>query len=233
MKALLLAAGLGVRLRPLTISIPKCLVPICGKPLLGYWLEMLGNSGVAPILVNLHYSADKVRSYLDACSFSKIISTVYEERLLGTAGTLLKNRDFFGQEPLMLVHADNLSRFDVKAFIGSHANRPLGCEITMMTFRTPDPKSCGIVDVDESGIVRSFYEKIDNPPSDLANGAVYIIEPSVFEFLDRLGKEVIDFSTEVLPHYMGRIFTFHNNNYHRDIGTMESYQAAAREYGAD
>jgi mannose-1-phosphate guanylyltransferase len=100
----------------------------------------------------------------------------------------------------------------------------------MMTFSTPDPGSCGIVALDEQGIVRSFHEKVSDPPGNLANGAVYILEPSVFEFLESLGKEVIDFSTEVLPHYMGRIFTFHNNVYHRDIGTMESYEAANREY---
>ncbi|MFA5166928.1 MAG: nucleotidyltransferase family protein [Candidatus Omnitrophota bacterium] len=230
MKALLLAAGLGIRLRPLTDTIPKCLVPIRGKPLLGYWLEMLGNAGVAPILINLHHFADAVRAYLDTCCFSKSISTVYEERLLGTAGTLLRNRDFFGQEPLMLVHADNLSQFDVKAFICRHASRPRNCEMTMMTFRTPDPESCGIVTLDERGIVQLFHEKVPHPPGDLANGAVYILEPSVFGFLERLGKETIDFSTEVLPHYMGRIFTFSNNTYHRDIGTLESYEAANREY---
>ncbi|MFA5158893.1 MAG: nucleotidyltransferase family protein [Candidatus Omnitrophota bacterium] len=227
---MLLAAGLGVRLRPLTNTMPKCLVPISQKPLLGYWLEMLDHAGVGPILINLHYFADAVRAYLDTCHFSKSINTVYEERLLGTAGTLLKNRDFFGQEPLMLVHADNLSRFDVEAFIHRHISRPRGCEMTMMTFNTPDPKSCGIVVLDDRGVACSFYEKVPDPPGNLANGAVYILEPSVFEFLERLGKEVIDFSTEVLPHYMGRIFTFHNDVYHRDIGTMESYEAANREY---
>ena len=78
----------------------------------------------------------------------------------------------------------------------------------------------------------AFHEKVMNPPSKLANGAVYIVEPSIFNFLATLGKDVIDFSTEVLPHYMGRIFTYHNNVYHRDIGTMESYEAAVREYCA-
>lgn len=206
------------------------MVPIQGKPLLGYWLEMLGDAGVGPILINLHYFADVVRAYLQAGHFSKSISTVYETRLLGTAGTLLKNRDFFGQEPFMLVHADNLSRFDVKAFIQRHASRPRGCEMTMMTFKTSEPKSCGIVALDEHGVVKSFHEKVPDPPGDLANGAVYILEPSVFKLLESLGKEIIDFSTDVLPHFIGRIFTFHNGVYHRDIGTMESYEAANREY---
>ncbi len=75
MRALLLAAGLGTRLRPLTDTVPKCLVPIHGKPLLGYWLAMLRDAGVFPMLVNLHYMADKVRQYLETSGFREIVST--------------------------------------------------------------------------------------------------------------------------------------------------------------
>ncbi len=232
MRALLLAAGLGTRLRPLTNTIPKCLVPIHGKPLLGYWLEMLGDAGVQPILINLHYFADSVRDYLNSGEFSQKISTVYEDRLLGTAGTLHKNREFFGNEPVMLVHADNLSKFEVDAFIQAHYKRPAGCEITMMTFTTTTPQSCGIVEIDERGVVQAFHEKVANPPGDMANGAVYIVDPSIFNYLESLDKEFIDFSTEVIPSFIGRINTFQNDVYHRDIGTLESYEAACREYPA-
>ncbi len=232
MRALLLAAGPGTRLRPLTETTPKCLVPVCDKPLLEYWLEMLTEAGVSPVLVNLHSHAGAVRQYLQKCRFAKHVTMVYEERLLGTAGTLLKNQAFFGAGPIMLIHADNLSRFDVRAFMQRHAQRPAGCEMTMMTFRTDDPKSCGIVELDGRGVMQSFHEKVPAPPGDLANAAVYILEPSVLEFLRSLGKEVIDFSTEVLPHYTGRIFTFHNDDYHRDIGTRESYEAAVKEFAA-
>lgn len=182
------------------------------------------------MLVNLHYFADEVRDYIKTGGFSDIVETIYEETLLGTAGTLLANRAFFCDEPLMLVHADNLSRFDVQAFMERHHKRPSGCEITMMTFYTNTPESCGIVEVDNQGIVQAFYEKVSNPPGNIANGAVYIIDPSIFDFLEGLGKEVIDFSTEVLPHYMGHIFTFHNDVYHRDIGTKKSYKTALLEY---
>jgi mannose-1-phosphate guanylyltransferase len=187
---------------------------------------MLDDVGVVPILINLHHHAEKVREYLKTSGFKNIASTVYEETLLGTGGTLLRNRAFFGQNPLMLVHADNLSRFDIHAFIDSHRTRPPGCEMTMMTFRTPTPESCGIVELDEHGVVQAFHEKVPDPPGNLANGAVYILEPSIFPFLEGLGKNVIDFSTEVLPRYIGRIFTFHNGEFHMDIGTMESYEIA-------
>lgn len=230
MKALLLAAGLGTRLRPLTNNIAKCLVPINGKPLLEYWLSMLVNADVYPILINLHHFAGQVRDYLAKSEFSSFVTTVYEDMLLGTAGTLLKNRNFFEDGPVMLVHVDNLSKFDVKAFIERHRNRPLGCEITMMTFVTHTPHSCGIVELDARGIVQAFHEKVPNPAGNLANGAVYILESSVFDFLVGLDKEIIDFSTEVLPSYIGRIHTFHNDVYHRDIGTIESYEAANREF---
>jgi mannose-1-phosphate guanylyltransferase len=103
--------------------------------------------------------------------------------------------------------------------------------MTMLTFHTAVPESCGIVELDEHGVVKAFHEKVKDPPGNLANGAVYILEPGIFSFLEKLRKEVIDFSTEVLPHYMGRIYTFHNNVYLRDIGTMESYLRAIEEFG--
>jgi mannose-1-phosphate guanylyltransferase len=230
MKALLLAAGLGTRLRPLTDHIPKCLLEIGGKPLLEYWITMLYNGGVYPLLVNLHHHADKVANFIYNSPYREFVTTVYERKLLGTGGTLLINRGFFGDESLMLVHADNLSIFDVQAFVDSHLSRPGGCEMTMMTFRTPTPHTCGIIETDDRGRVQAFHEKVINPPGDIANGAVYILEASIFNYLEGLNKEFIDFSTEVIPDYMGRINTFYNNVYHRDIGTIESYEMACREF---
>ena len=232
MRALLLAAGLGIRLRPITNTIPKCLVEINGRPLLDYWIELLSGGGIVEILINLHHLPNAVRSYIESCPYPVKITTVYEESLLGTGGTLLKNRDFFQNEASMLVHADNLSAFDLRAFIRRHEKKGQGIELTMMTFNTPEPQACGIVEVDERGVVRAFHEKVKNPPGNLANGAVYIVSPPVIDFLAGLGKETIDFSTEVLPHFMGRINTFHNRIYHRDIGTVEGLLAAQVDFPA-
>jgi mannose-1-phosphate guanylyltransferase len=229
LRALLLAAGLGTRLQPLTNNIPKCLVPINGRPLLEYWLKNLVPELVESILVNLHYKAYQVEEFIQAVSSKEQVKTIYEKELLGTGGTLLKNRDFFNEEPLMLVHADNLCICDFNAFIKSHENRPVGTEITMMTFRTPSPEKCGIVQLDHRGVVEAFHEKVSIPPGNLANGAVYILEPSVFKFLESQGKTRIDFSTDVLPEYVGRINTFHNDKYHRDIGDIDSLMAAQIE----
>lgn len=224
MKALLLCAGLGTRLRPVTDRVPKVLVPINGRPLLEYWLENLSLAGVEEFLINTHYMHEKVEKYVQECEYRDKITLVYEERLLNTAGPIVKNKDFFKKgEPFMLVHADNLSFCDFDLFIEAHKKRPDDCQITMMLFKTDKPSSCGIVELDDKKRIQAFHEKVENPPSNLANGAVYICEYSVLEYLSGLGKDEIDFSLDVIPAYLGRINTFLNDQYHRDIGTVESY----------
>lgn len=229
MRALLLAAGLGTRLRPLTDSVPKCLVEINGRPLLDYWIELLANAGIRDILINLHHLPEPVLEYIDSCPYPVSLTTAFEPELLGTGGTLLKNRDFFLDEPAMIVHADNFSRFDMGAFIRRYEERSAGIEITMMTFVADNPSSCGIVELDSEGVVQGFHEKVANPPGNLANGAVYIVSSEVRAFVAVLGKSRVDLSTEVLPHYMGRINTFQNRVYHRDIGTPEQLARARRD----
>jgi mannose-1-phosphate guanylyltransferase len=210
--------------------VPKCLVPIQGKPLLAYWLELLLPRGISNVLVNTHYLADKVRTFRDQSPWRERISLAHEPELLGTGGTILTNRAFFGSSAFLVAHADNLTKFEPEAFIQAHAERPRGSAMTMMTFRTDVPQSCGIVELDQAGLVRRFHEKVPNPPGNRANAAVYIIEPDVLDFLASLRQEKIDFSTQVIPHFLGRIATFHNAAYHRDIGTKESLLAAEREY---
>ena len=230
MRALLLAAGLGTRLRPLTDSLPKCLVPIRGRPLLDYWLSMLFEGGIEMALVNTHHLAERVAQFIDKRPWRDQIVLAHEDLLLGTAGTIFQNREFFGRKPFMVIHADNLSMFDVEAFVAHHGSRPAGTSLTMMTFDTDAPESCGIVVVDQHGVVREMHEKVAQPPGRRANAAVYIVEPEVIDYIETLGKPVVDLSTEVLPHFMGRINTFHNTRYHRDIGSPESLRKAEAEF---
>lgn len=230
MRALLLAAGLGTRLRPLTERIPKCLVLIHGKPLLGYWLDLLLPTAAERVLVNTNYLPEAVRQFVTESPWRERVALVHEECLLGTGGTVLKNRHFFEGRPFIVAHADNLTRFDVRAFVSRHERRPAGTLITMMTFRTDTPQSCGIVEEDARGVVTAFHEKAPNPPGTRANAAVYIFEPAVIDFLESLGKEVIDLSTEVIPAFLGRMCTFFNSGYHRDIGTLESLRMAEIEF---
>jgi len=229
MKALLLAAGLGTRLRPITDTIPKCLVPINGKPLLEYWLENLTGVGVNEFIINTSYLSEQVDDFIKNSIYKDMVKLIYEDKLLNTGGTLLANKNSFDSEPFMLIHADNLTICDFKAFMEAHINRPKYCDITMMLFRSDTPQSCGIVELDDSGVVDKFHEKVKNPPSNLANGAVYICESTIFNFLEELKKDDIDFSNDVIPKYMGRINTFINDKYHRDIGSVESYALAQVE----
>jgi mannose-1-phosphate guanylyltransferase len=225
----LLAAGLGSRLAPLTDSVPKCLVPILGKPLLGFWLDLLGEAGAAPIIVNTHHHADAVREFTASSPWRDRILTTHEERLLGTGGTLLAHRERLAGGPFFVAHADNLSRFRVADFFSAHRFRPTGCLMTMMLFRTPTPESCGIVELDACGVVAAFHEKASNPPGNLANAAIYVMEPETLDILAGTGGA--DISLDLIPRCLGRINTWLNQDYHRDIGTPESYAAALRELG--
>lgn len=220
--ALLLAAGLGTRLQPHTNQWPKCLMPIDGVPLLNYWLEATKEMGATKVLVNLHYLAPIVENFLKLSEFAGLVDTVFEPELKGTAGTIRANSTYFSGSTILVAHADNYCQCSFDAFLQYHqTKRPLNCPITMMTFDTPTPSSCGIVQTDELGVVNAFYEKVNNPPGNRANGAVYLLEPEVLEWLNE-HPEVNDFSTEVLPKFIGRIATWHNEHIHIDIGNPES-----------
>ncbi len=230
MRALLLAAGIGSRLRPLTETVPKCLVTIHDRPLLDYWMDLLFDAGFERALVNTHWLAEKVMAHLSISKWRDRIDTVHEDELLGTGGTILANRAYFEGAPFLVAHADNLTDFDVKALVAAHAERPKGCAITMLAFKTDDPRSCGILELDRAGLVQAFHEKVENPPGDLANAAVYIIEPEVVSFIVGLGRPVVDLSTEVIPHFVGRILAVETKGYHRDIGNLRSLDQARKDF---
>lgn len=226
MRALLLAAGFGTRLRPLTDTIPKCLVPIKGKPLLQIWLERMSANGDGPFLVNTHYLSGQVDAYLKASSFKDSTAIVHEESLKGTAGTLLANADFFAGEDGWLVHADNYCLADLAAFKRAHLNRPKHCLLSMLAFRTSTPLSCGILELDHNDVVQAFHEKVANPPGNLANGAVYILSAELIAMLRKEIPHVTDFSTEVLPRLLGKIYVWETKDTFMDIGTPEAYARA-------
>jgi len=225
----LLAAGYGTRLKPLSDLLPKCLMPVQGKILMDYWFCQLDLAGVSSYIVNTHYMADMINAYLVRHPLQEKITVTHEEQLLNTGGTLLANRKLLDEDAFMLVHADNLSICSFHDFIQAHRSRPEGTIMTMMTFDAHNPGECGILGTDNNSVVQSFHEKVEDPPGCLANGAVYIIEPELFEYLEKMGKREIDFSREVIPAFMGRINTYHNSVYHRDIGTVESLLQAQQD----
>lgn len=232
MKALLLAAGLGTRLKPITNTMPKCLVPINGKPLLEIWLENLTEAGIKEFLINTHYLHKEVENFIMNSKYKDVVTLVYEENLLGTAGTLVRNKSFFVEnEPLMVIHADNLCICDFKDFISSHYLREnKDTLLTMMLFHTDTPQSCGIVELDKNNIVQKFYEKVKFPPSNLANAAVYIFEYSIFNIIEKIESKYPDISIDLLPVLLGKINTYKNNQLNIDIGTPSNYKKAHKLY---
>ena len=226
MRAILLAAGCGTRLRPITNMTPKCLVPIKGKPLLEIWLERLTQAGIGPFLVNTHYLAEQVASFVETTPCHDRVTLVHEPELLGTAGTLIANLDFFQGGDGLLIHADNYCLADFRAFVQAHQQRPPECVMTMMTFRTDIPSSCGIVELDKLGVVVEFYEKVVSPPGNLANGAVYILSADLLERMSKDLHTVSDFSTEVLHRFVGEIYTYETREVFLDIGMPEAYMRA-------
>ena len=223
---LLLAAGCGSRLRPYTNDWPKCLMPINGEPLLGYWLDIARQIKADRVLVNLHYLANTVQKFLDRPIFKHWVQSIYEPELKGTAGTLIANKKKVHGSTVLLAHADNFCQCDFNDFLTFHQHsRPNHCPITMMTFDSKTPRSCGIVEVDQNKVVTAFYEKQNNPPGNRANGAVYLLEPEVIEWMCNR-PQLTDFSTQVIPHFVGRIATWHNNYVHLDIGVIEALREA-------
>jgi mannose-1-phosphate guanylyltransferase len=224
MKAMLLAAGLGTRLRPYTDKTPKCMMPIGGSPLLQIWLERLAAAEVEKFLVNTHYLEPQVRDFVASGPFASKVELVHEETLLGTAGTLAANLDFFAGEDGLLIHADNFCEADFTDFIRAHRNRPEHCLMTMMTFRTDTPSTCGIVELDDRAVVQAFHEKSSNPPGDKANGAIYILSSQLLRKFAGEYSCLTDFSTQVIPLMMGRIYAWHCHDFFIDIGSVAAYE---------
>ena len=227
LNALLLAAGFGTRLRPLTLTIPKCLVSINGNTLLNHWLSNLENLGVEKTLINTHYLHEKVEDFLANRINTKMkIETTYELNILGTAGTLIANKSFFKSSTGLLIHADNFTYVNLGDLVKAHYIRPKECLITMLTFKTSNPNSCGIVETDNNGVVTSYYEKVDHPPGDIANGAIYVFDLPFLEWLITNHSNASDFSTQILPKLIGRIYTWHTDKPYIDIGTPEALAKA-------
>lgn len=232
LRALLLAAGLGTRLRPLTLQTPKCLVPIGGEPLLGRWLRQLESVGCEEVVVNTHYLSEQVTHFVKGWHSNKMnVQVVHEPELLGTAGTLLANSSFFNGAGGLLIHADNAMAADLSGLLAAHAQHHTSCMLTMLTFLTDQPSNCGIVETDDEGVVIAFHEKVANPPGNCANGALYAFDPSFLDYLTSMFPPPSDFSTEVIPTLLGKIQSWHTDQPYLDIGTPEALLRAQQLIG--
>jgi mannose-1-phosphate guanylyltransferase len=226
-KAFLLAAGLGSRLRPITNTIPKCMLIIDDRPLLDIWLDAFAQVGVDEVLINLHHLPEVVRAHLAARTAGPAVRTFFEPELLGSAGTLLANRRWVdGEKEFLVCYADNLTNFDLRLLIDAHRDR--GAIATLTAFHSEHPSAGGVLELDDVGRVIGFVEKPSQPVSDLTNAGMYAFCPSVLEDIAR--PPPADIGYDLLPKLIGRAFAVQVTGYFRDVGTVEAYRRARAEW---
>ncbi len=223
MKAFLLAAGHGTRLRPITDTTPKCLVPIRNVPMLAIWLAKCEQFGIDEILINVHAHAALVEDFVRNNARRTRVQIAEEEHLLGSAGTLLANRAWVASEDAFWVfYADVLTSADLAGMLNLHqTRRPVA---TLGVYEVPDPTRCGIVTVDVRGVIQKFVEKPADPAGRLAFSGLMLGTP---EMLELIPSEVpCDIGFHLLPKLVGRMLAFPIQDYLLDIGSSENYLEA-------
>ena len=225
-KAIILAAGVGARLRPMTAATPKCLLPIGSRPLLDVWIRHLAGYGIRDILVNTHHLSDQVAEFLHSFRVPGVSITVsHEPVLLGSAGTIADNWRYLEQDSDFLVcNGDTLTDVNIRRLYDFHEKT--GAAITLTLFETDRPTDCGIVELGENGSILSFEEKPRLPKSKLANGGVYVMSRCVQGRLPR--SRPADIGCDLLPRCVGEMYGWKWTGLLHDIGTLDAYAAAHR-----
>jgi mannose-1-phosphate guanylyltransferase len=216
-------------LRPITDTIPKCMIPIGDRTLLDIWLDALDEVGVEQVLVNIHHLAPVVRAHVLARGGPPEVVLFEEPELLGSAGTLLANRAFVaGEEMFLAINADNLTDFDLGVLVDAH--RRGGALATIAVFAAPRPSECGIVEVDDGRIV-SYVEKPEHPVGNLANAGMYAFSPGVLDLID--ATPPCDIGFHLLPQLVdrGRAVSIGGSRL-IDIGTPAALELARTEWHA-
>ena len=234
-KAMILAAGEGTRLRPLTLSRPKPILPVSGRPLLEYTIAWLRYYGIMQVAINLHHRPQTVMDCLgDGSRFGVDITYSLEEALLGTAGGVKHMAGFLG-ETFVLVYGDVLTDLDLRALLDFHLAQPAGPHVTLSLYRVPNPWECGIVGLDAAGRVTRFVEK---PPraevfSDWANAGILVVEPEILQYVP--DGQSADWGHDVFPGLLRSGTPIYGwplpeTAYLLDIGSPEKYEAAQRSW---
>lgn len=199
------------------------MLPVQGEPLLGIWLELCLRHGITEILINTHTHSAAVAQYVHEKSRGMSIRITEERELLGSAGTLYANRNWIAKEQeFWILYADVLTNADLSLMQGHH--RQLKQRATMGVYRAPNPTQCGIVSLDDSGIVRVFVEKPERPTSDLAFSGLLIASPAILDCVPAQAPADIGF--HVLPRLVGSMAAYLIPDYLLDIGTPEKYAFA-------
>lgn len=222
MKAFLLAAGIGSRLRPLTYKVPKCLIKINNEELIDIWIKKILNLGIDKIYINIHYKSDDVIKHFESSKFKKNIHLIYEKELLGTGGSLIKHFNKLNED-LLVVHCDNFTTDTLLNFKEKYLNRPPNIIASLLAFRTNYPNECGILETDDNKILINMDEKVENPSSNLANGACYIFSNEAMKLIIK-NKNIKDISLDVIPMLYNKINIYETIDYYEDIGSIEKLE---------
>ncbi len=234
MKAFILAAGLGTRLRPLTETIPKPLVPIAGKPLLAYHLDHLSHHGVTDIFINTHYLSEQMEEFVANYRLKQpngpTISTIYEPELLGSAGTIRSNQSLFGQDDAFLViYSDNLTDIDYQKLIDHHTQSD--ALVTIASYYEAHPEQKGIIEHNDELVISNFIEKPQphQVTSHYANAGIYVMDSRIFDSIRDLDSPILDFGHHVFPFLLktGHLMQVYKmDETLLDIGNHENYTKA-------
>lgn len=223
MKAFLLLAGHGTRLRPLTDAVPKCLLSIGGTPLLDIWLNLCARAGITEVLLNLHAHADLIERHIKCCKPPVKIYLAREERLLGSAGTLAENRAWVRSDPdFWVIYSDVLTNTDLKRISEFHFRH--SAVATLGLYQVPDPSRCGVARVDEDGVIVDFQEKPPNPRSNWVFSGLMMAKTRFLDFIP--SDRPADIGSHVLPRLVGKMRGFPITDYLLDIGTKANYARA-------
>lgn len=229
MNVLLLSAGYGKRLGKLTSKNPKCLIKIENKTLLDYWIEKLNVPGIKKIYINIHFKANLIKNHINKYhSQNKKIILLYEKKLLGTSKTISNNINLFNKDKLLLIHSDNFTSFNIIKLINISRKIPKKCFLTMLSFKTFQPEKTGTMIIDKNKMIKSYYHKDKKSKSRLGNAAIYILNKSFLNTYKKNYSNYYDFSKDVIPKIINKIFVYSTAKFFIDIGDTYSLEEARK-----
>ena len=235
MKAIIIAGGLGTRLRPLTYNTPKPIVPVANRAFVLHQIELLRQHGIDEVILNLHYLSDNIKSILDdGKNLGLKIRYSLEEHPLGTAGAVKNAEEFFGDGPLVVFNGDVLTDINISQILDFHKEKK--ARVTLTLTRVEDPTSYGLILTDQDNRVSQFIEKPSweqianfsaSGPADTINAGIYVIDPQIFKNVPK--GAVYSFERQLFPELLEQgvpIYGYITDRYWIDIGKPVQYQQA-------
>ena len=231
-KAMVMSAGVGSRLDPLTKFIPKPLVPVANRPVMDILFEKLASIGVKDVICNTYYLADKIIERYEHNNSGINFNYIKEETLSGTAGGVKKCQFFFDKGSSFLVmSADGLSNADLKKGIEIHKNSGAIATIGIKRISPEEVSHFGVVVTDENGFITEFQEKpsTNEAKSNFINTGIYIFDYKIFDYIPE--NTFYDFAKNVFPELLKAhaINTFEVKEYWSDIGTLAQYRQSIQD----